>query len=231
MNYYHFHIGDYASHTAHLTEIEDLAYRRMLDYCYLNECGLPESVERIARVIRMPQHCHSIATVLLEYWKQSEDGTYRQQRIESNLIEMRERSNAAKEKANKRWKKADAVAMPLQCQGNATNTNTNTNTNTKTLSSSGDDRTHPDYQAIVNLYHKTLPNLAPVKLLTDKRKSAIRSCCSLKPSYSSLEFWEAYFNDAAKSDFIMGRKIDWKADFDFLIKKSKFVKVLEGSYD
>jgi hypothetical protein len=101
----------------------------------------------------------------------------------------------------------------------------------KTLSSSGDDRHHPDYKSIVDIYHKTLPNLSPVKLLTDKRKSSIRSCSSLKPTYSSLEFWEAYFNDASKSDFLMGRKIDWKADFDFLITKSKFVKVLEGSYD
>jgi len=29
----------------------------------------------------------------------------------------------------------------------------------------------------------------------------------------------------------MGRKTDWKADFDFLITVSKFIKVLEGSYE
>ena len=69
MNYYQFHIGDYSSHTGHLSEIEDLAYRRMLDYCYLNESGLPEDVERIARVIRMPQHCHSIAAAQMS-WSQ-----------------------------------------------------------------------------------------------------------------------------------------------------------------
>jgi len=98
-------------------------------------------------------------------------------------------------------------------------------------SSSGDDRRHPDYQAIIDLYHKTLPNLPMVKLLTDKRKSAIRSCCNLKASYYGLDFWQAYFEQAGRSDFIMGRKTDWKADFDFLVTKGKFVKVLEGSYD
>lgn len=28
MHYYNFHIGDYASHTRHLSPIEDIAYRR-----------------------------------------------------------------------------------------------------------------------------------------------------------------------------------------------------------
>ena len=37
MHYYSFNIGDYASHTRHLTAIEDLAYRRLLDLYYLHE--------------------------------------------------------------------------------------------------------------------------------------------------------------------------------------------------
>lgn len=119
MHYYQFNIGDYASHTSHLTETEDLAYRRMLDYCYLNECGLPESIDRIARVIRMPQHCQSIATVLLEYFTQHTDGTYRQVRIDKEIEAYKGKSKAASDKANKRWKKGDAVAMPMQCQSNA----------------------------------------------------------------------------------------------------------------
>lgn len=35
MNYFPFHVGDYAAHTAHLEPLEDLAYRRMLDAYYL----------------------------------------------------------------------------------------------------------------------------------------------------------------------------------------------------
>ncbi|NDC25981.1 MAG: DUF1376 domain-containing protein, partial [Proteobacteria bacterium] len=34
MHYYPFHVGDYQAHTAHLTNTEDLAYRRMLDLYY-----------------------------------------------------------------------------------------------------------------------------------------------------------------------------------------------------
>ncbi len=56
MHHYPFHVGDYASHTQHLDELEDLAYRRMLDFIYLNETNLPESVDEIARLIRMRTH-------------------------------------------------------------------------------------------------------------------------------------------------------------------------------
>lgn len=31
MNYYPFHIGDYLTETAHLSWLEDCAYRRLLD--------------------------------------------------------------------------------------------------------------------------------------------------------------------------------------------------------
>jgi len=93
------------------------------------------------------------------------------------------------------------------------------------------EKKHPDYQGIAELYNRVLPDLPSVTVISDKRKSAIRSCCGIKPSYYGLDFWEAYFHQAGRSDFIMGRKTDWKADFDFLITVSKFIKVLEGSYE
>ena len=41
MNYYSFHIGDYRGATAHLSNEEDLAYRRLLDMCYDTESAIP----------------------------------------------------------------------------------------------------------------------------------------------------------------------------------------------
>jgi len=119
MHYYQFNIGDYAAHTAHLDEIEDLAYRRMLDYCYLNECGLPETVEEIARVIRMRTHCERIATVLLEFFTLHSDGTYRNKRVEDEIVAFREKSKKASESARKRWENDDANALRTECEGNA----------------------------------------------------------------------------------------------------------------
>jgi uncharacterized protein YdaU (DUF1376 family) len=56
MHYYQFNIGDYQSHTNHLDPLEDLAYRRMLDWCYLHEKPLPLDANEIARIIRLRDH-------------------------------------------------------------------------------------------------------------------------------------------------------------------------------
>jgi uncharacterized protein YdaU (DUF1376 family) len=120
MHYYKFNIGDYASHTQHLDEMEDLAYRRMLDYCYLNECGLPESVEKIARVIRMQMHCKCIANVLQEFFFLHCDGTYHSKRADEEIEQMGEKSRKRSEAANKRWKNTDANALQTECKSNAT---------------------------------------------------------------------------------------------------------------
>jgi len=58
----------------------------------------------------------------------------------------------------------------------------------------------------------------------------MKTCATTKPRYSGLDFWEAYFTEIRKSDFLMGRKTDYKADFDFMVTHSKFIKVIEGAY-
>jgi uncharacterized protein YdaU (DUF1376 family) len=119
MHYYQFNIGDYASHTAHLDPLEDIAYRRMLDYCYLNECGLPETIESIARVIRMRTHCDCIATVLQEFFYEHDDGTWHHNRVDSEILAYKGKSAKASEAARKRWDNVDANALRTQSEGNA----------------------------------------------------------------------------------------------------------------
>lgn len=119
MHYYPFNIGDYASHTAHLDDLEDLAYRRMIDFCYLNEIGLPESTEEIARLIRMRTHCECIANVLREFFYKDSDGTWRHSRIESEIQAYRDKSKKATKAARKRWDNTDANALPTQSECNA----------------------------------------------------------------------------------------------------------------
>jgi uncharacterized protein YdaU (DUF1376 family) len=119
MHYYQFNIGDYASHTAHLDPLEDIAYRRMLDYCYLNECGLPETVQDIARVIRMRTHSDCIAIVLQEYFYLHTDGTWRNKRVEDEITAFKGKSAKASEAARKRWDNVDANALPTHSERNA----------------------------------------------------------------------------------------------------------------
>jgi uncharacterized protein YdaU (DUF1376 family) len=119
MHYYQFNIGDYASHTAHLDPLEDIAYRRMLDYCYLNECGLPETIESIARVIRMRTNCDCIATVLQEFFFSHDDGTWHHTRVDSEILAYKGKSAKASQSARKRWDNVDANALPTLSEGNA----------------------------------------------------------------------------------------------------------------
>ena len=47
MIWYKFHLGDYITHTLHLSDAEDLAYRRLLDLYYMSEAPIP--LEKIGR--------------------------------------------------------------------------------------------------------------------------------------------------------------------------------------
>ena len=51
MIWYKFHIGDYITHTKHISDAEDLAYRRLLDLYYMSEKPIPLDVKAVARKI------------------------------------------------------------------------------------------------------------------------------------------------------------------------------------
>ena len=129
MHYYQFNLKDYKAHTEHLTEMEDLAYRRMIDWCYLHESGLPIDIDEVARLIRMRTHCESIAVVLREFFCELE-GEYLNKRIDSEVSKYRAKSDKARDSANARWGKKkkvnkkikpDANALRTECEGNANN--------------------------------------------------------------------------------------------------------------
>ena len=118
MNYYSFHIGDYKSHTSHLSLIEDLAYRRMLDLYYLTESPLPE-IKKIARAICMRDNIEDIQNILDEFFIDTEEG-FIHERCEREIKAMNDKSGKAKLSALKRWSKTDnANAMRDGCEGNA----------------------------------------------------------------------------------------------------------------
>jgi hypothetical protein len=72
MHFYKFHIGDYMSHTRHLSLLEDLAYRRLLDFYFLHE--QPIRHRDAARHIGMRDHEEDVLTVLNEFFLSTENG-------------------------------------------------------------------------------------------------------------------------------------------------------------
>jgi uncharacterized protein YdaU (DUF1376 family) len=132
MHYYQFNIGDYQSHTAHLEPLEDLAYRRLLDWCYLHERPLPDDIEQISKLIRMRSHSECIASVLQEFFDRTPEGWWKE-RISKEIEKTGDRSRKASESAKARWQKekGDANALPTQSERNATQDTVPKTQNTK----------------------------------------------------------------------------------------------------
>jgi uncharacterized protein YdaU (DUF1376 family) len=74
MHYYQFNIGDYASHTRHLSPIEDIAYRRLLDLYYLHERPLNSGLTSVARQINLREYESEVKSVLEEFFTLTDDG-------------------------------------------------------------------------------------------------------------------------------------------------------------
>lgn len=85
-------------------------------------------------------------------------------------------------------------------------------------------------EKIIDLFNNTLPELGQVKIVSEQRKSTLRTRWRESEKHRSVDFWQGYFEHIKQSDFLMGRVKDWRADFDWLIKSSNFVKVIEGNY-
>ena len=74
MHYFQFNIADYRSATVHLSNEEDLAYRRLLDMYYDMETKIPLDTQWVARRIRVDAEV--IRNVLTDMFEQHEDGWF-----------------------------------------------------------------------------------------------------------------------------------------------------------
>ena len=82
MIWYKFYLGDYITHTTHLSDAEDLAYRRLLDLYYISEKPIPLDTESVARKIRLDLDITE--SVLGEFFDMGVDG-YRNSRCDMEI--------------------------------------------------------------------------------------------------------------------------------------------------
>ena len=238
MHYYQFNIGDYQSHTAHLSEMEDLAYRRLLDWAYLHEAPIPLDIDQISRLIRMRSHSDCIATVLQEFFVRTDSG-WVSQRVQQEIEAVGAKKEKARASANARW---NAKGMRSHSDSNAPITQDPLpNTQDPIEVPNG---TRPREAAtpsapieeIVSLYNEKLPMLPRVTVVNDSRKRAISArwrevvTADKLDRQGGLDFFAWYFGMVGQSKFLTGRAKDWKADIDFLFNPSKFPRVIEGFY-
>lgn len=247
MNYYPFHLGDYATHTAHLDPIEDLAYRRMLDLYYLRESPLPADIAEVARLIRLRDYQAQVESVLREFFELTSDG-WENARCHAEINAMAEkRAKARASAAASVSARRTNVERTLNERSTTVELPTPTPTPIPTPKKEEVPTVLPENaprsrapacptDEIVSLYHKHLPMLPAVIALSDSRRRAIsgrwREVCGSEKfdREAGLEWFAWYFEHVSKSRFLTGRSKEWKADFDFLMNPSKFAKIVEGAY-
>ena len=74
MHYYQFNIADYRSATTHLSNEEDLAYRRLLDMYYDSEQRIPLDTQWVAKRLRLG--CEVVDIVLQDMFVKQENGWF-----------------------------------------------------------------------------------------------------------------------------------------------------------
>lgn len=151
VHYYNFGPKDYMSKTSFLEPMEDLAYRRMLDYCYLNERPLPIDIAEIALLISMRTHSDSIA-VVLHYFFELTDYGYINDRVERDIKAYQAKSAKARASARIRWgedkpEKESRISnreVSSERNANACKTHDGRNTNYKLLTINKELETNSD---------------------------------------------------------------------------------------
>jgi uncharacterized protein YdaU (DUF1376 family) len=106
MHYYQFNIGDYLSHTRHLTPMEDICYRRALDYYYLHEKPLTNDIDKLSRLLMLSDWQDELYEILCEFFIATDDG-FVNPRADKEIKQYQGFSEAGKRGADKRWSKGD----------------------------------------------------------------------------------------------------------------------------
>lgn len=78
----------------------------------------------------------------------------------------------------------------------------------------------------IDLYHSICVSFPTIRAVSEARKKSIQK---IRGKYS-LDDLKTVFENAESSSFLRGLDGGWKASFDWLIKESNFLKVLEGNY-
>ena len=255
MHYYQFNIADYRSATTHLSNEEDLAYRRLLDMYYDSEQPIPLDTQWVARRLRLDSEL--IENVLLDMFSLTNDGWFhaRCDEVIKQYHQMAEKNRAngrlGGRKKNPLGSQSQPIAKATINQELETiNQEPLININTSICPPDGELAVNsklPDceHKKVIDLYHQTLPTLRKVEVWNETRKGYLRQrwrevadeLAQTKPIQAPdvLEWWDKFFNHVGKSKFLMG-KINGRdgrqftADLEWILKPSNFAKIIEGKY-
>lgn len=172
--------------------------------------------------------CKTYDEDIFSKFKKDEEGNYYNERLDEE-VQRRKKYSESRRNNRKRKSKEDEKEnicktyeedMNNICNSYEEHMGTETETITKNINNK--------YIDFKNIYNTYCTNLSEVKKITDKRKVAINKFLK---EFDNKQFQDICIS-ANSSDFLTGHNDrGWKADFDFLIRPDKAVKILEGQYD
>jgi len=187
MHYYQFNIGDYVSHTRHLSPIEDIAYRRLLDAYYLSERPLNSGVAVVARQIGLRDYEQEVAIVLDEFFKLTEDG-WISSRADKEIAhfhsKIEQASKAGKASAERRINARSTDVQPTNNHKPITNNHKPKNTNTVAPPDGVTDSVWQDFKTLRKVKKAPITNAALDGIQREATKagwsmeSALKECCT-----------------------------------------------------
>jgi uncharacterized protein YdaU (DUF1376 family) len=103
MHYYQFNIGDYVSHTAHLTNDEDLTYRRLLDLYYQTEKSFDViDLPKVSRKVKSNEE--TVMLILHEFFEfNTDDNSWHNKRADSEIKAYQSKADSARKANQIRW--------------------------------------------------------------------------------------------------------------------------------
>lgn len=261
MNFYKRYMGDYGRDTAHLSLAEHGAYTLLLDHYYSTEGALPAELAALYRVCRAfdKNEQRAVASVANAYFPVGPDGLRHNERADRQIPEdvrliETARANGKKggrpPKATQQESKKKPTENPAGFQ-NGTETEPRTKTHQTPDSRQEHESANADLppagpapprrppcpqQAIVALYHETLPELRQVREWNQTRQKLLARRWAESPKRQSLDWWRQFFGYVRRSRFLMGQTQGregrpFDCDLEWLIRPTNFAKVVEGRYE
>ena len=88
MNWYKHHIGDYDSHTSHLSILEDGIYCRLLRRYYMTERPLPNDLQELAKLVRARSRSEvdALGRCVNYYFHVAADGLLHNSRADAEIL-------------------------------------------------------------------------------------------------------------------------------------------------
>lgn len=83
-----------------------------------------------------------------------------------------------------------------------------------------------DFEEIITIFNSVCVEVPRVTKIIESRKKAIIKILE----NNTLEEIGQVFRNVAESDYLNGKIVSWRADFDWIMKPDHFVKILENNY-